>query len=140
MIKNKRGGEKLFSIWWFLILGITAVGIGYGVLMFYSQDIDVRDFETGLIYSNLGNCLIQNNVVTDEVFKKDFDIYSYCHINKKSFEENFYLNLTIKNKSGNVVREIIAGNKQFQQQCEIVFDKNVQKSPSNSSDDDWDKI
>ena len=128
MIKNKRGGEKLFSIWWFLILGITAISIGYGVVLYFSQDIDIREFEAGIIYSNIGNCIVNNNAVSDEVFKDNFDIYSYCHLNQKSFDQNFYLNLTFKDKDGDTINEIIAGNYQLQKQCEIVFDtKNVQK-------------
>lgn len=128
MINNKRGGEKLFSIWWFLILGITAVGIGYGVVLFYSQDIDIREFETGLIYSHIGNCIVHNNVLVDEVLNEDFDIYSYCHIDKKVFEESFYLNLVIKDDEENIIKEISIGNLDLRKQCEIVFDsKNTQK-------------
>ena len=44
------------------------------------------------------------------------------------FEENFYLSLTIKDKNGDVKKEISVGNSQYQKQCEIVYDtKNSEK-------------
>jgi len=121
MIKNKRGGEKLFSIWWFIILGLVGISVVLGVNLFLSKDIDVRGIESSILSSNVINCISKSNLVSEEFFDNDFDIYSYCSLNKKVIEESFYIQITLSDISGNIIKDFSFGNIDYKQHCEVIF-------------------
>src|SRR3989344_5442081 len=58
--KNKRGMEKIVSIYWFAILIIVAGGIIYMVSIFYGDPYDVRAIESGILTDNIAECLSEN--------------------------------------------------------------------------------
>lgn len=125
---NKRGGEKLLSIWWFVILGLVGICVVLGVMLFLSTDIDIRTKEAALVYAKFSNCLIKNGVLSSDFLNSESSLYELCSIDKKTFETGFYINMTLKDSSGKLEKEVILGNPQLQKQCEIVFEgKNTAK-------------
>lgn len=125
---NKRGGEKLLSIWWFVILGLVGICVVLGVMLFLSTDIDIRTKEAALVYAKFSNCLVKNGFLSNDFLNSGSNIYDLCEIDKKTFETSFYINMTLKDSSGKLEKEVILGNPQLQKQCEIVFEgKNTAK-------------
>ena len=90
IFRNKKAGEKIFSIWWFAILVVIGTGIVAGVLMYYSESVDVREWESGIIYMKLSDCFIDSGFLVDNF--KDVNIFSDCGLEQKVFEtpSNFY--------------------------------------------------
>ena len=59
-MKNKRGeGEKLVSIYWFVILIIITLGVVAGTLKVFGEDIDIREAEASLLKDKVVDCLIE---------------------------------------------------------------------------------
>ncbi|MDP2629017.1 MAG: hypothetical protein Q8P15_03940 [Nanoarchaeota archaeon] len=57
MQKNKKGAEKIISVYWFAILFIVAGAMVYMVSSFYGKPYDVREIEAGLLTNKIAECL-----------------------------------------------------------------------------------
>ncbi len=109
LLKNKIGGEKLFSIWWLFIITIVGTGMVWGVSMFYSAEIDVRNVEAEILMDRISDCLFEQGMLINNLLENDFDIFQECKLNKKVIESDFYFNVSILDESGNVIKEIEEG-------------------------------
>ena len=49
---NKKAGERILSIYLFIIYIIVGVGIVSGVILFRSSSLDVREIEAEISYKN----------------------------------------------------------------------------------------
>jgi len=104
---NKRGGEKIMSIWWFAVLAIVGATIIVGVAMVYSADVDTRNFESAILAERVSDCIV-NDGVLDSLIVEDggkFDFFEECGLDKTFFEQSskLYFKVTIKNSSGGVL-------------------------------------
>ncbi len=107
IIKNKKGGEKIFSIWWMLVLTIFGIGIVSGVLIFYSADTDVRGLEAKILYERISDCLINKGYLNNNLLNSDFDFYKECRLSKEILNSNnFYFKISVFNESGNLLKNI----------------------------------
>lgn len=77
---NKRGAEKILSIYWFAILIIIAGAVVAMVSLFYGTPYDVRETEANIMINKAVNCLSENGKLAQELFKED-----------KNFNEDFNL-------------------------------------------------
>lgn len=57
---NRKGGERLLSVYWFLIFLIVAIAVVSGVYIFFSKPIDVREAETGILNDKLISCFVDD--------------------------------------------------------------------------------
>lgn len=78
---NKKGSDKLITIYWFMILVIIAGGIVLMVNAFYSTPYDVREIEARILAEKVSNCvypggeffrLLNSNGVFRPEFKDNF--------------------------------------------------------------------
>ena len=53
---NKKGGSKILSIYWFVIILIVAGGIFGMVYSFYNHPYDVREVEANLLINHVADC------------------------------------------------------------------------------------
>lgn len=118
---NKKGGEKLLSIWWFFVLAIVGVGISAGVLIYHSTDVDIREIEAENLYEKISNCVTEQGFLIDDILKEDFNIFEECKLKEEIFWEGsvFYFNIQIFNESGNRIKQIREGDFSFERDCEI---------------------
>lgn len=121
IFKDKKAGEKLLSAWWFVIIVIVGGGVAVSVIMYYSADIEVREVEAEILYEKIADCIIQQGVLIEDIFKKDFDIFTKCGLSKKVFEnQDFSFKIRVLDDSGKFLREdIIEGDISFEKDCEI---------------------
>ncbi|MAG79007.1 hypothetical protein CMI40_01380 [Candidatus Pacearchaeota archaeon] len=124
IIKDKRGGEKLFSIWWFFVLAIVGGAISIGVLMYYSADIDVREIEADILNKKIVDCIVDKGFLIEEIYKDNFDIYEKCKLNKDLIEgNNFYFKIQIFNELKEIIstinQPILGGNPSFERDCKF---------------------
>ena len=81
MLKNKKGAEKVISVYWFAILILVAGAISYMVFSFYGNPYDVRYIESNILISNVADCISDNGRLSFELNDGSVDLEKLCHIN-----------------------------------------------------------
>jgi len=109
---NKKGTDKILSIYWFAILFIVAGGIFAMVYSFYHHPYDVREIEANLMVNHVADCLssggmLKSDIILDSVFEDNFmeicalnfeveegelqdEIQYYLEVNFYESENNFF--------------------------------------------------
>ena len=82
-IGDKRGDERILSIYLFIIYIIVSIGVVSGVLLFHGAGLDIRIVEAGVLSDKIINCLVEEGELKDEILEEDFDLTSFCKINLK---------------------------------------------------------
>ncbi len=138
--KNKKGSNKLISIYWFAILVIIAGGVVMMVNVFYSSPYDVREAEAEILSAKVADCLVKggeiNKLLTSptgafrESFKDNF--MKFCSLNfdvEGEFERpEYYVEVGFYTE-GDLEREkfkLIEGNLNWKKDCNFK-DKNQEK-------------
>ena len=78
MIENKKAGERILSIYLFIIYIIVAIGIVSGVLLVYGSKLDIREIEAEVLSDKVIDCLTEQGNLDLGVFEHDFDLLSFC--------------------------------------------------------------
>jgi hypothetical protein len=65
---NKRGTDKVISVYWFAILILVSGGIFAMVYVFYSYPYDVRGLEAELLTNKISDCLSYGGVLRNDFF------------------------------------------------------------------------
>lgn len=109
LFKNKSGGEKLLSIWWFFVIGIVGVGIVAGVLVFYSASFDTREKQSEILLDKISDCLIKDGFLIEGVLDTNFDVFEKCSLDKEAIQENigFYFGIQFFDSENKKLRETI---------------------------------
>lgn len=68
MHKNKKGTDKLLSIYWFVILTLVAGGIIAMVYVFYGPPYDVRGIESEIFAERIADCISQRGFIDQSFF------------------------------------------------------------------------
>ncbi len=88
---DKRGTDKMLSIYWFIILFIVAAAIVYMVLLFYGKPYDVREVEANILANKISDCFVEKNYFKNEVLSESF---------KANFLAECGLNFNVEDTSG----------------------------------------
>jgi len=83
-MKNKKGSDKILSIYWFAVLFIVAAAIIYMVIIFYGAPYNTRGIEEEILMDQISDCLseggyLKENILDDEFFKNNF--LERCNLN-----------------------------------------------------------
>jgi len=92
ILKDKRGGDKILSMYWIMILVIVAGGIFGMVYTFYNHPYDVRSVEAEILSGQIANCLSQEGKLISGIFEEGFE---------ESFPET--CNLNLENEKGQIL-------------------------------------
>jgi len=65
---NKRGTDKILSIYWFFILALIAGGIIAMVYVFYGTPYDVREIESEILSEKVADCISSKGTIDSEFF------------------------------------------------------------------------
>ena len=98
-IKNKKGAEKIISVYWFVILFMVAGTIAYSVSIFYGNPYDVREIETGILINNVADCLSKDGKLKEGVLTQDFKdtFLEKCHLNFGNDKDEYYIEIEFYN-------------------------------------------
>jgi len=79
---NKRG-DKVLSVYWFIILFVVAGAVIYMAYIFYGSPYDVRTIESTALGDQIADCITSEGYLNDSIFSSDFskNFVSYCHLN-----------------------------------------------------------
>jgi len=67
---NKRGTDKILSVYWFFILVLVAGGVFAMVYIFYSAPYDVREIESYLLANKIADCISRGGRINPDFFNK----------------------------------------------------------------------
>jgi len=119
-ILHNKNSEKTLFLYDFFILILIGVVIVAGVFIFYSGDVDIREEESLALNNKISNCIIFQGYLRQDIFKKDFDIFNFCNLNREVIESgNFYLSIIATNGTGAKILEIREGTFSFENDCKI---------------------
>ncbi len=125
---NKKGTDKLISVYWFAILFIVASAVVYMTVAFYGKPYDVRELEAHALTNHIAGCLsdagyLKENILGNEDFKNNF--LENCNINfdvedTYDWKEQgqYYVGIEFSQEE-NLVFEISEGNKNLISSCGI---------------------
>lgn len=136
MIKkiNKKGAEKILSIYWFAILIIIAGAIVAMVSLFYGTPYDARETEANIMMNKAVNCLSENGKLDAELFNKEnknfnenFNLKEKCNFvfetELKSETEEYFLRAEFYDLNNEKVLSISEGNSNIYSDCKIGEEK-----------------
>ena len=136
---NKRGTDKIISVYWFAILILVAGGIYAMVYLFYGHPLDVRDVEANILANKVADCLSKQGRLNSGVIISSEDVKSLgkeyennllgkCHLNFNTEKEydweneiQYYIgaDFYVQVGSDKPVFSLSEGNKNWLKYCEI---------------------
>ncbi len=67
-MQNKKGTDKILSVYWFVVLTLIAGGIFAMVYLFYGTPYDVREIESELFVEKIADCISKQGVIDPAFF------------------------------------------------------------------------
>ncbi len=134
---NKRGAEKILSVYWFAILIIIAGAIVAMVSLFYGTPYDVRETEANIMVNKITDCLSENGklnkelfnspesqIIEDKNFNEDFNLKEKCDFifetEFKNEREEYFLEADFYNSENDEkVFTLLDGNFNLYADCKI---------------------
>lgn len=127
-MRDKRGEEKVFSLWWFILVVFVVGSVVIVTIGFTSKDFDVREISAEVLYNRLAECVIQNGYLSEnfEVGDSYWELYETCHLEGPIFEngEGYYFEILFDGEE-----KFLAGDKSFKETCRIKQELNFVDSP-----------
>jgi len=127
---RNRKGDKMLSLYWFVILMIVAGGIYGMVYVFYGSPYDVREIEANLLVDKIASCISYAGKINENLIlngeKKENNFLENCHLNFGSEEEQEYFSEITFYKVDdmeNYFFKISKGNLNLLASCEIQKEK-----------------
>lgn len=126
---NKKGIEKLTSIYWFFILIIVAFGVWAMAYAYFMHPMDIREVESAVLLNKVADCISQNGKMPEYLFDSEgnftftsSNFESICHFNFQvedewdwRTKEQYYVNISFFDISLNKkFSEVVFGNPQIQ--------------------------
>ena len=129
LIKNKKGADKIISVYWFAILFIVSAAMVYMVFLFYGGLYDIRDVEAGILINQMADCVAEGGYIksgildgpklTKENFLQKCGLTFAVEDTNEWSDDQFYVNISFENfKEGSVVDSFEVGNINWKIQCE----------------------
>ncbi len=146
---HKRGGSKVLTMYWFVILIIVAGGIFSMVYSFYNYPYDVRELEGEIMINSIADCLSSKGEINSELFDENefsesfrTSVLEKCNLNLEveeslEIDTQYYFKIDFYNASNlNVpVFDISAGNKNLVADCNIQEEKEYMRAARCVEDD-----
>jgi len=135
ILRNKIGGDKVISVYWFAIIVIVAGGVIAMVYTFYNSPYDVRELEGEILANKVADCVSFQGKLNKELFNlssgnfnENFseDFFEVCKIsfeteNENSWEESeqFFVETVFYDLDENEIFSFSKGNLNLKSDCFI---------------------
>lgn len=134
--RNKKG-DKLISVYWFIVLVIIATGIVLMVNVFYKSPYDIRELEAEILAQKVADCVYfggeidKRLIAPTGVFREDFrdNFLKSCSLNfslnNEFLRPQYYVevNFTTNERKPKTVFSLSGGNKNWISDCPIEVDE-----------------
>ena len=91
--KNRKGTDKIISVYWFVILFLVAGAIVYMAGVFYGKPYDVREVEANILINQIADCLSQGGGFNEKIIDAEENFL----LNNDNFFEVCNLNFDVEN-------------------------------------------
>lgn len=127
---NKKAGEKIFTLWWFVSIVLVGVVITTITINYFGAPIDTRDIELEIMNERLLDCLIKDSYLV-ELPGEEIDLLSFCGLNHKLIteSEHYYIEINIFNERDEKTYSKNFGNIIYKKDCEIAIGTNAKYYP-----------
>ncbi len=133
MIKlNKKAGEKVFSLWWFVCIAFVGVAIVIVVTSRFGAIIDTRDKEIMMLQEKIMDCIVQEGYLNEEILEmSEEEFLIFCNLNKNQFTDNspFLFNITIYDETQKEIKSFLQGHISYQEDCKVAAGKKTPNYP-----------
>lgn len=107
---NKKASEKINGVMFVLFLIIIAGGLTVLMGSYVNTPVDVRSYESQILYDRLMNCFAKEGFLRENVLGSNFDVFSNCSIDRVAIEKsNLYFEFSFINEAGEKIRESFKG-------------------------------
>jgi hypothetical protein len=65
---NKKGTDKMLSMYWFVVLTLIAGGVFAMVYVFYGPPYDVREIESNILAERIADCISKQGTISQDFF------------------------------------------------------------------------
>ena len=126
LIKNKKGGDRIISVYWFAILFIVAAAMVYLVVSFYGKPYDVRELEANALTNKIADCFSKGGYFVDSALQiSDETFLDECGLNFQTenvydwnVQKQFYVEVSVEGfNSENQLINIASGNLNLKDFC-----------------------
>lgn len=130
---GRKGDERVLSVYWFVIFVIIAAAVVGGVLLFFSNPLDVREVESSLLSDKVIDCFVDKGVLSVKL-KEGADIEEVCGLNFKDIndedvEKNQYFVEVVSNglnvSTGNVNLKIFCVDEERKENAPVCSIKKI---------------
>ena len=90
---EKRGTDKIISVYWFVILFIVAAAAVYMVAVFYGEGYDIREMEANAMINQIADCITEGNYLKTKEKIDNGNFMSKCHLNFGEEEKEYYVEI-----------------------------------------------
>lgn len=127
--KNKKGIEKMMTIWWFFIWVVIIVAVVVNVAIFVNRDIDYRHVDATILGNKISLCINQEKVdLFQENVKENF--VKNCNFYDDAFQNGDHaVKIIIYDGDKKIEPEITIGATDMFKQCEIKENSNAKQYP-----------
>lgn len=132
---NIKGGSKILTMYWFIIILLVAGGIFAMVYSFYNYPYDVRELEGEVMINSVADCLSTGGEIDEALFEEGEFSESF----KSNFLEECHLNLEVEEvfqKNFDEKEEIWQGNPQYYLKINFYNSTNLEESLFDISEGD----
>lgn len=129
---NRKGDERILSLYWFLMFIIIAIAVSSGIISFYGHPLDIREKEANILADKVIKCFADKGILDSERlkinnlegFEKECgiifkDTTEEAYISDFETDLQYYVNVGLKTES--ISYSLEAGNKQVR--CNIAESK-----------------
>lgn len=92
---DKKGTDKIISVYWFAMLFLVASAVVYMVISFYGKPYDVREIESEILAKNIADCISKSGTIETSVMEN-----SQILLDETNFFEKCNLNFEVEDYSG----------------------------------------
>ncbi len=118
LMKNKRG-DKIISVYWFVILFIVAAAVVYMVAIFYGAPKNIREAESKLLANKVAECISEGGYLKEGILGNNYfknNLLKECNLDfsaedNEEDKEQYYLEVGIHKFDSNLPEN--AGEKVF---------------------------
>jgi len=82
--KMNKKGDKMISVYWFVILFIVAAAVVYMVAIFYGAPKNIKEAESKLLANKVAECISQGGYLKEEILENNYfkdNLLKECDIN-----------------------------------------------------------
>jgi hypothetical protein len=116
---DKRGIEKIMTVWWFSVWVIIIIAVVVNVAIFTSRNIEYRKIDAEILADKVLLCINQEKINLFQDYEKG-ELIKECNFRSNVFEDGTHsFKIILYNDNKEIIKEIIEGSSNMFVQCDV---------------------